>query len=237
MDRLDAMAVFVAVMDEGSMARAGRRLGRTPAAVSRAIGLLEARAGAPLLVRTTRSLRLTELGETWLATSRAVLEQVLTIEAGAASERALPRGLLTLTAPRLFGRLVVRPLLDAFLDRHAAVQARLLLLDRVASVVDEGIDAAVRIGHLPDSSLVAVKVGEVSRVVVASPALVARVGAPREPADLAALPCISFSQITPGEVWSFGAAPGDARPRCASGRASRSTAPTPRSPRRSTATA
>ncbi|WP_085315349.1 LysR family transcriptional regulator [Derxia lacustris] len=211
MDRLDAMALFVAVVDEGSLARGGRRLGKSPAAVSRALGFLEARLGAPLLVRTTRSLRLTERGEAYLGTCRAVLEQIEEAELGAAGDRAAPRGLLTVTAPRMFGRLKVRPQVDAFLDRHAAVQVRLLLLDRVVNVIDEGIDLAVRIGHLPDSSLVALKVGEVSRIVCASPAYLARVRPPREPADLAALACIAFTQITPSEVWSFGPGSADGR--------------------------
>ena len=211
MDRLDAMALFVAVVDEGSLARGGRRLGKSPAGVSRALAFLEARLGAPLLTRTTRSIKLTERGEAYLATCREVLDQLEEAELGAAGDRAAPRGLLTITAPRMFGRLKVRPQVDAWLDKYPAVQARLMLLDRVVNVIDEGIDVAVRIGHLPDSSLIAVKVGAVSRIVCASPALLARVRMPREPADLAALACIAFTQITPSEVWSFGAGSEGAR--------------------------
>ncbi len=200
------MIAFVTAVDEGSLAGAARRLGRSAAAVTRAIGSLERRIGTRLLYRTTRVLRLTEAGERFIATCRRVLADLEEAEQSASGERTAPRGLLTVTAPLLFGRLYVRPVVDAFLEAYPSVQVRLLLFDRVANLIDEGIDVAVRIGHLPDSGLIAVKTGEVRRVVCASPGYLARRELPREPADLAAHDCISFSSITPTDAWSFASA-------------------------------
>jgi len=184
MDRLEAMRVFVAALDAGSLAGAGRRLGHSPAAVSRAIAALEARVGAPLLHRTTRSLRLSEAGERYAAACRRVLTDLEEADLLAAGEAAAPRGMLSITAPLVSGAQVLRPILDAFLDAQPAVRARLLLLDRPVSLVDEGIDVALRIAHLPDSSLVAIRIGEVRRVVCAAPAYLARHPPIGEPADL-----------------------------------------------------
>src|SRR5579863_4053742 len=155
MDRIDAMAAFVATVDEGSLVGASRRLGRSPAAVTRAVAALERRTGTRLLHRTTRAIRLTEAGERYIASCRRILADLQEAELLAAGERTAPRGVLTVTAPLLFGRLYVRPLLDSYLDAYRLVQARLLLLDRVVNLIDEGMDAAVRIGHLPDSGLIA----------------------------------------------------------------------------------
>lgn len=202
------MTAFVRAVDEGSLAGASRRLGRSPAAVTRAIASLERLVGTRLLHRTTRSIRLTEAGERYLASCRRILADLQEAELMAAGERTSPRGVLTVTAPLLFGRLYVRPLLDAYLDAYPAVQARLLLLDRVVNLIDEGMDAAVRIGHLPDSTLIAVKTGEVRRVVCASPGYLRRRKPPREPAGLAAHDCISLSGLTPTDAWSFASTPG-----------------------------
>jgi DNA-binding transcriptional LysR family regulator len=207
MDRIDAMTAFVASVDEGSLAGAARRLGRSPAAITRAIAGLERRCGTRLLYRTTRSVRLTEPGERYLASCRRILADLQEAELAAAGESSAPRGMLNVTAPLLFGRLHVRPLVDAYLDAYPLVQARLLLLDRVVNLIDEGIDAAVRIGHLPDSALIAVKAGEVRRVVCASPAYLERHKAPRQPADLASHDCISFSGLVPSVAWTFSAGP------------------------------
>lgn len=203
MDRIDAMTAFVATVDEGSLAGAARRLGRSPAAVTRAVALLERRTGTRLLYRTTRVVRLTEAGERYIATCRRVLTDLDEAELFTAGERAAPRGMLTVTAPLLFGHLYVRPLVDAFLHTYPAVQVRFLLLDRVVSLIDEGMDVAIRIGHLPDSGLIAVKTGEVRRVVCASPDYLSRRPPIREPADLTAHDCIAFSQITETDVWTF----------------------------------
>jgi DNA-binding transcriptional LysR family regulator len=157
------------------------------------------------LRRTTRSLKLTEAGERYLAVARRVLAELEEAEKTASAARASPQGVLTVTAPLSFGTLYVRSILDEYLGRYPDVRVRLLLLDRVVSIVDEGIDVAVRIAHLPDSALVATAIGAVRRVVVASPAYLARHGRPTAPADLATHRCISFSAVTPSDAWSFGA--------------------------------
>ncbi len=208
MDRLDAMLALVTTVDSGSLAAAARRLGRSPAAITRSVALLEQRNGARLLHRTTRSVKPTEAGERYLAVCRRVLADLAEAELAVSGEHTAPRGLLTVTAPVSFGRLHVRPVVDAFLAAHRDVHARLLLLDRVVHLVEEGVDLAVRIGMLPDSSLVATRVGDVRRITCASPAYLARHRAPAEPADLAAHDCVSFSQTTPGDAWTFGARDG-----------------------------
>ncbi|WP_372084321.1 LysR family transcriptional regulator [Tistrella mobilis] len=207
MDRIDAMKIFIAALDEGSLAGAGRRLGRSPAAVSRAIAFLEAHVGAELLHRTTRSLRLSEVGEGYAAACRRVLADLEEADLAAAGEAAAPRGLLTLTAPVPSGEAALRPVLDAFLDDYPAVSARLHLLDRPVNLIEEGIDVALRIAHLPDSTLIALKLGEVRRVVVAAPAYLAARGIPVLPADLAAHRIIALAG-SGEEAWSFPATPG-----------------------------
>jgi DNA-binding transcriptional LysR family regulator len=209
MDRLDAMAAFVAAVEEGSLAGAARRLGWSAAALTRAVAALEARLGMPLLVRSTRALHLTAFGQSYIETCRQVLGALDAAERGAAAEHDQPRGLLTLTAPLLFGRLRLRPVLDRFLDANPAVTARLLLLDRVVSLIDEGLDAAIRLAHLPDSSLIATRLGEVGRLVCASPAYLDRHGTPRKPADLLAHACMTSSPTGAAEAWRFGAGPDD----------------------------
>ncbi|WP_395675258.1 LysR family transcriptional regulator [Inquilinus sp.] len=207
MDRIDAMRVFVSALDAGSLAGAGRRLGRSPAAVSRAIAFLETHVGVQLLHRTTRSIRLSEAGERYAAACRRVLTDLEEADMLAAGERAAPRGLLTLTAPLISGEDVLRPILDAFLDAHPAVSARLLLLDRPVSLVDEGIDAALRIAHLPDSTLVAVRIGEVRRVVAAAASYLAQHPRIAEPADLAKHRVVSMTHFGV-DSWSFPPGPG-----------------------------
>jgi len=206
MDRFDTMAAFVAAVDEGSLSGAARRLGRSPAGITRAIAALEARAGTRLLHRTSRVVALTEAGGRYLETCRRILADLEEADLLAAGERADPHGTLTITAPLIFGRLYVRPLVDAFRESYPTVRVKLLLFDRVANLIEEGIDAAVRIGHLPDSGLVAVKTGEVRRVVCASPDYLMRQKAPRVPADLAKHECISCSAVTPTETWTFASA-------------------------------
>src|SRR5262245_45993495 len=191
MDRLDGMALFAEVADRRSFAQAARRLGRSPAAVTRAIGDLEARLGVRLLNRTTRAVSLTEAGERFLAGARRVLADLDEIERAAAGEGAAPRGELRLTAPILFGRLHVTPIVTEFLARFPDVSVALTLLDRPVDLVEEGLDAAVRIGALAESSAVATRVGAVRRIVVAAPDYLAH-GTPRLPADLAAHAIIAF---------------------------------------------
>src|SRR6201996_2188397 len=184
MDRIDAMKVFVTALDEGSLAGAGRKLAKSPAAVSRAIAFVEAHVGAELLHRTTRSLKLSEAGERYAVACRRVLTDLEEADMVAAGERSAPRGLLTITAPVAAGEDVLRPIVDAFMDEYPSVNVRLYFLDRPANLIDEGIDLALRIAHLADSTLIAVKVGEVRRVVAAAPRYLAQNPVIAQPADL-----------------------------------------------------
>jgi DNA-binding transcriptional LysR family regulator len=211
MDRIDAMKVFVVALDEGSLAGAGRKLGRSPAAVSRAIAFLEERVGAQLLHRTTRSIKLSEAGERYAAACRRVLTELEEADVIAAGERSAPRGTLTLTAPVLSGEMVLRPILDAFLDAYPTVSARFFLLDRPVNLIDEGIDVALRIAHLADSTMVAIRVGEVRRVVVAAPRYLARHPRIGEPGDLAKHQIIAMAHVP--HSWSFPPLPGSSVPR------------------------
>ena len=210
MDRIDAMRAFVTAVDRGSLASAARGLGHSPATVTRAIAQLEGKLGMRLLHRSTRALRLTEFGESYYATCREVLSALDLAERGAAAEQAQPSGLLTLTAPLRFGQLYVRPILDAFLDANPAVRARLVLLDRVVNLVEEGIDIAVRLAHLPDSTQLATRVGEVRRVLCASPAYIERHGSPATPAALREHTCIMEHYGAELEIWRFAVARGKA---------------------------
>jgi DNA-binding transcriptional LysR family regulator len=205
MDRLDALRAFVLSVDQGSLSAAARALGRSPASITRAVASIEERLGTALLRRTTRSLKLTEAGERYIVVARRVLADLDEAEKSAGAGTSEPQGLLTVTAPLVFGSLHVRPILDAYLAAHAGVRARLLLLDRVVNLVDEGVDVAVRIAHLPDSALIATALGSVRRLVVASPEYIARHGRPKAPADLADHRCIASASITPSDSWSFGA--------------------------------
>lgn len=212
MDRIDAMKVFVAALDEGSLAGAGRKLGKSPAAVSRAIAFLEHHVGAELLHRTTRSLKLSEAGERYAVACRRVLTDLEEADIIAAGERSAPRGLLTITAPVAAGEDVIRPIVDDFMDAYPAVNVRLYFLDRPANLIDEGIDLALRIAHLADSTLVAVRVGEVRRVVVAAPRYLEQHPLIREPADLAKQQIIAMTHFGL-DSWSFPPLPGSSVPR------------------------
>ncbi|MCC8404629.1 LysR family transcriptional regulator [Paraburkholderia sp. MMS20-SJTN17] len=202
MDRIDAMKVFIAALDENSLAGAGRKLGRSPAAVSRAIAFLEAHTGTPLLYRTTRTLKLSEAGERYAQACRRILADLEAADMLVADEQSAPRGLLTVSAPVAAGEDALRPLLDEFVDRHPHVSIRLQLLDRPVSLIDEGIDIALRFAHLPDSTLVAVPIGEVRRVVVASPDYLAAHPPIHDPADLAQHRIISMTHFGL-DSWSF----------------------------------
>jgi DNA-binding transcriptional LysR family regulator len=212
MDRIDAMKVFVAALDEGSLAGAGRKLGRSPAAVSRAIAFLEGHVGTELLHRTTRSIKLSEAGERYAVACRRVLVDLEEADIVAAGERSAPRGLLTITAPVAAGEDIVRPIVDAFIDEHPAVNVRLHFLDRPANLIDEGIDLALRIAHLADSTLIAIRVGEVRRVVAAAPAYLARNPVIAAPADLAQHQIVAMTHFGI-DSWSFPPPMGSSVPR------------------------
>lgn len=202
MDRLDAMAVFVVVVDTGSLAAAGRKLGHSPATVTRAVAMLEERLGERLLHRSTRSLRLTERGEQQAALYRGILSELAEADgADAADDRITGR--ITLTAPELFGRSILMPVVERFLDEHPDVGLRMLLLNRVVSLAEEGVDVAVRLATLPASGMIAVRLGEMRRLVCAAPHYLARAGLPRTPSDLHQHRCIGTEDGAEREQWHF----------------------------------
>ena len=203
-DRLDALTIFVAVAEQQSFAEAARQVGRSPASVTRAVASLEERLQTRLFNRTTRSVALTDAGTRYLESCRRLLAAYDELEAVNFGERVEPRGWINVTAPVMFGRLHVLPLVQSFLNEYPQVDCRLLLLDRVVSLVDEGLDLGVRIGQLPDSSLRAVGVGQVRRVVCAAPQYVARYGVPATPRDLGHHSVVACTAVTPiPNHWSF----------------------------------
>ncbi|GAA0775923.1 MULTISPECIES: LysR family transcriptional regulator [Brevundimonas] len=201
MDRLDAMALFVSAVDEGSLAAAARRHGRSPAAVTRAVALLEHFAGATLLLRSTRQLSLTPAGARHLATWREVLlklDEVACEQSGGSL-----RGEVVLTAPELFGRLKVLPTVETFLRNHPAVSVRALLVNRVVNLIGEGVDLAVRIAPLPDSTLSAIKIGQVRILFCASPDYLNEGGAVASIGDLERHSCVGLNAESGAELWPF----------------------------------
>ena len=204
MDRLAAMSVFVAVVEAGSFSGAGRRLRMPVPTVSRKVSELEAQLAARLLTRTTRKLALTEAGTAYLAACKRILEDVTAAERGPSGEYQAPRGELAITAPIVFGRLHVVPIVAEFLQLYPEVNVQLMLVDRSLHLLEEHLDLAIRVGDLPDSTLVATRVGLLRKVVCASPDYLARHGTPRTPQDLANHECVNFSGLTGPEGWSFG---------------------------------
>ncbi|KAA0121839.1 LysR family transcriptional regulator [Methylobacterium sp. P1-11] len=203
MDRLNAMRVFVTALDEGSLASAGRRLNRSPAAVTRAMAALESHVGAQLLHRTTRRLQLTEAGEMYAAVCRKVLTDLDDADLAVAGNRAAPQGVLTVTAPVMFGTRVLRPVVGEFLKAYPAMQVRYLLLNRMTNLLDEGIDVALRIAPLQESNLIAVRIGEVRRVLCASPKYLAGRPPIASLSDLAQHDFIGIEPTGPDDIWSF----------------------------------
>ncbi|WP_442580932.1 LysR family transcriptional regulator [Mesorhizobium sp. ASY16-5R] len=203
MDRLQAMTVLLDVVDAGSLSAAGRRLHMPLASVSRRISELEAHLKVRLLNRSTRQLSLTEAGHAYVAACRRILEQVGEAERSAAGEYSAPRGELTLTAPVVFGRLHMLPVVSDFLKTYPEIDIRLILSDRVVHLLEDHIDAALRIGRLPESSLVAMRLGTVRCVVCASPAYLALHGSPETPADLAGRDCVAFEGLFTPRNWVF----------------------------------
>jgi DNA-binding transcriptional LysR family regulator len=203
MDRLDAMTILIACVEAGSFSAASRKLGIPLATVSRKISELEAHLKARLLIRATRKLSLTDVGLNYVAVCRQVLEQVRDAEDAAAGEFSTPRGDIVVTAPVVFGRLHLLPIIDDFLATFPEIFVRLVLSDRVLHLADDQIDVAVRIGKLPDSSLVATQVGTVCRVVCASPGYLASHGTPRSPAELADYSCVNFEALPSAPAWTF----------------------------------
>jgi DNA-binding transcriptional LysR family regulator len=205
MDRIEDIAVFAEVAEHGSFVAAARRLGRSATAVTRAVADLEARLGVRLLNRTTRAVSLTDAGARFLSGARRVLSDLAEIEQAAVGQGIAPRGELAVTAPILFGRLHVLPIVTEFLQHYPDVSVRLPLFDRPADLVEERLDAAIRIGALADSSAIATRLGSLRRVVVASKNYLERRGTPSRPEEIAAHDVIVFGAGASATArWDFG---------------------------------
>jgi DNA-binding transcriptional LysR family regulator len=203
MDRLESMSILLTVVEAGSLSAAARRL-RTPlATVSRKVSELEAHLKTRLLHRSSRKLALTEAGRAYVEACRRILEDVGEAERAAAGEYGAPKGELIITAPIVFGRLHVLPIVTDFLKAFPDIDVRLVLADRVLDLVEDHIDLAVRIGALPDSSLVATRVGSIRQVVCGSPSYFAKRGTPQTPLELRSHDCISFEGLMAANTWTF----------------------------------
>lgn len=204
MSRLQAMQVFVRVAETSGFAEAARQLHMSPPAVTRAVAALEDIIGTRLLTRTTRSVKLTEAGGRYFEDCRRILAEIVEAEAAAAGSYSTPTGVLSVTSSVLFGQGYILPILTDFLDANPGVSARALFLDRVVNIVDEGVDVAIRIGHLPDSSYSAIRVGTVRRVVCGAPCYFEQHGVPTRPADLAKHRIIAATSAFSALDWRFG---------------------------------
>jgi len=200
-DRLHLINVFTAVVDANGFAGAARKLNISPPAVTRAISELEAHLGVRLLTRTTRVVRVTDAGARYVEDCRRILADLAEADESVSGLHGAPRGRLTLTAPVLFGALYVTPIVTEYLQRYPEVTASCWFLDRVVNMMDEGVDIAVRIGELPDSSMQAIRVGKVRRVICAAPSYLERHGEPQSPDELAAHTIVSASGVTPAPEW------------------------------------
>ncbi|HEU4620560.1 MAG TPA: LysR family transcriptional regulator [Gammaproteobacteria bacterium] len=206
MDRLEAMSILLAAVETGSLSAAGRRLGLPLPTVSRKVSELETHLKTRLLKRGSRKLTLTDAGESYVAACRRILEAVDEAERGASGEYRAPKGELIVSAPILFGRLHVLPIAVEFLEAYPDIDMRFVFSDRVVNLLDERVDLAVRIGELPDSALLATRVGSIRRIVCASPRYLAARGTPKVPDDLHAHDCVTFARSESDDTWTFGTA-------------------------------
>jgi len=211
MDRFSAMKAFVTVADARGFAPAAQRLGLSPSVVTRLVAGLEGQLGIRLLQRTTRSVTLTDAGARYLERARRVLSELEEAEESASAERARPTGRLVVTAPALFGRLHVSPLMCRYLNQNPDVIGELTLSDRMVNLVEDGVDLAVRIGQLADSSLIARRAGVTRRVLVASPQYLERQGVPATPHELVRHQTIQFSPLATAADWTFRDGDGELR--------------------------
>ena len=203
MDRLDLMTIFVAVAEAESFSGGARRLAMSPPAVTRAISALESRLAVKLLDRTTRYVRVTELGQHYLDDARRIIAEVDEAEDALVGINGTPKGQLTLTAPVLFGKMFVMPVVVEYLQRYPSMDVSVLFLDRVVNMMEEGVDVGIRVGELPDSSLKAVRVGQIRRVLCASPQYLAEYGVPNHPHDLQQHRIVAATGVTPSVEWKF----------------------------------
>ncbi len=203
MDKLHAMTTFVHIAEQGSLTRAAELLDTSLPSVVRTLAALEATLGTRLLNRTTRKIALTHEGRDYLERCRRILADIDEAEQALSSQQREPSGNLRVTAPVLFGQLHLTPIITGFIAQYKKVNVELLLLDRIVNLVEEGIDVALRIGELADSSLVAIPVGHIRRVVCASPKYLQRVGVPKHPTELAEHHCVRASELAPSQTWPF----------------------------------
>jgi DNA-binding transcriptional LysR family regulator len=197
------MSVLVSAVEAGSLSAAARRLGSPLATVSRKVSELESHLKTRLLIRSSRRLTVTDAGRAYIEACKRILEEIAEAERAATGEYRAPKGALAVTAPIVFGRLHVLPIVIDFLEAYPEIEVRLSLADRVVNLVEDGVDLAVRIGDLPDSSLIATRVGAIRRVVCGSPRYFAARGTPREPRDLAAHDCVTFAGLSSANAWTF----------------------------------
>jgi DNA-binding transcriptional LysR family regulator len=205
MDRLESMSTLIAAVEAGSLSAASRKLGMPLATVSRKVSELEAHLRTRLVNRTSRRLTLTDAGRSYVAAAKRILVDIEEAERTAAGEYVAPRGDLVIAAPIVFGRLHVLPVAIEFLKAYPEIDIRLTLADGIVNLHEGDVDLAVRIGELPDSSLVATRVGAIRRVVCASPAYFAERGVPENPDELTTHECITFHGLTAPESWQFAA--------------------------------
>jgi DNA-binding transcriptional LysR family regulator len=203
MDRFHLIQVFVAVVDCQGFAGAARKLAISPPAVTRAVNELEGHLGLRLLTRTTRSVRVTDMGKRYAQDCRRILAELAEADESVSGMHSGPRGRLTVTAPVLFGGIYVTPIVTAYLQRYPEVSASCMFLDRVVNLMEEGVDVAIRIGELPDSNMQAIRVGQVRRIICASPTYLASQGIPVVPDDLQQHTLVLASGITPNPEWGL----------------------------------
>ncbi|WP_412551645.1 LysR family transcriptional regulator [Shimia sp. MIT910701] len=203
MDRILQMEVFAAINDTGSFVQAANKLRMSPPAVTRTMNALEARLGVQLLTRSTRQLSLTDAGSSFLEATRRLLSEIDDAEKQAVGQMGIAQGHLTVSCSMTFSRLIAGPVVRAFLEAHPRMSVSLIAVDRVTNLVEEGIDVAIRIGNLPDSNLMAKRLGHVRRLFVASPAYLARHGTPKVPPDLKRHTMIGFTGILPSHDWHY----------------------------------
>ena len=203
MDRFESMSTLLAAVEGGSLSAASRKLGMPLATVSRKVSELEAHLRTRLINRTSRRLMLTDAGRSYVAACKRILEDIGEAERAAAGEYMAPRGDLTVAAPIVFGRLHVLPVAIEFLKAYPDIDIRVALADRVVNLQEDDIDLAIRIGDLPDSSLVATRVGAIRRVVCGSPAYFAHRGTPKSPGELSTHDCITFDGLMSPDAWKF----------------------------------
>ncbi len=206
MDRFNELKVFVSVAENGGFAKAAARLRSSPPAVTRTVAALEQRVGVQLFNRTTRMVSMTEAGRRFLEHARRILTDLDVAESELAGESTMPSGHLTITSPVTMGRMMLPSIVTDFLHAHPHVTAKVLLFDRITNLIEEGIDVGLRVGQLPDSSLIARQVGEVGRILVASPAYLSKHGRPKDPTDLKRHSMIAFTGLLPSREWVFGEA-------------------------------